>query len=82
MHIHFKYILIFDETYLGLMHDVPSFSESIEIFKNISVETGTRFVDFQDLNFSFTLDKFLNQDHITPLASSDFAKLVKSACFD
>ena len=58
------------------------FSESIEIFKNISVETGTRFVDFQDLNFSFTLDKFLNQDHITPQASSDFAKLAKSSCFD
>jgi hypothetical protein len=71
-----------DETYLRFIKDDPSFTESLEIFQNISVDYGVRFVDFQDLDYDFSLDKFINQDHITPKASADIAPLVDNACFD
>ena len=71
-----------DETYLELTEGNPAFITSLEIFKNISVEYGIRYVDFQDLNYDFSLDKFINQDHITPKASADIAPLIYSACFD
>ena len=71
-----------DEMYLKLLENSETFLESIEIFKNISIDSGVRFVDFRDLNYSFSLDKFLDQDHITPRASVDFSRLVKKNCFD
>jgi hypothetical protein len=70
-----------DQTYLGLIEDNPSFTESLEIFQKISMEEGVRFVDFRDLNYAFSLDKFINQDHITPKASAEIAPLVANACF-
>ena len=70
-----------DETYLGLIEDKPSFAEALEIFQKMSVEQDVRFVDFQDLNYDFSLDKFINQDHITPKASAEIAPLVANSCF-
>lgn len=71
-----------DETYLTNIEDNAPFSESIEVFKRISVKTGVHFVDFQELDYQFTLDKFLNQDHITAEASVEFSKLVNKYCFE
>lgn len=71
-----------DETYLDLIEGNPSFTKSLEIFQRISIENGVRYVDFQDLNYNFSLDKFINQDHITPKASADIAPLVNNSCFD
>lgn len=71
-----------DETYLDLIEDHPSFEGASEIFRDISIENGVRYVDFRDLDYDFSLDKFLNQDHITPQASADIAPLIYSACFD
>ena len=71
-----------DEMYLDLIKDNPSFTKSLEIFQKISIENKVRYVDFQDLNYNFSLDKFINQDHITPKASADIAKLVTLSCFD
>ena len=71
-----------DETYLDLTKKNPAFAESLEIFQGISIEQDVRYVDFQDLNYAFSLDKFINQDHITPKASADIAPLVDHACFD
>ena len=70
-----------DETYLETIDANPSFAKSLEIFQNIAIEYGVPYVDFQDLNYSFSLDKFINQDHITPIASADIAPLIYSACF-
>jgi len=71
-----------DETYLDLTEDNPSFAMSSEIFRDISIAEGVRYVDFRDLDYDFSLDKFINQDHITPQASAEIAPLVYSACFD
>ena len=71
-----------DETYLDLTKKNPAYAESLEIFQSISVEQGVRYVDFQDLDYVFSLDKFINQDHITPKASTEIAPLVDYACFD
>ena len=70
-----------DEMYLEMIKDDPSFTKSLEIFQNISLEYGIRYVDFQDLDYNFSLDKFINQDHITPGASADIAPLISTACF-
>ena len=70
-----------DETYLEMIKDNPSFTKSLDIFQDISIEYGVRYVDFQDLNYDFSLDKFINQDHITPMTSADIAPLVENACF-
>ena len=70
-----------DETYLRFTEDNPSFSESLKIFQKLSADYGVRFVDFQDLDYDFSLDKFINQDHITPKASAEIAPLVDNACF-
>ncbi len=71
-----------DPDYLRLTKNDPSFSNAIEIFKNIAEEKGIHFVDFQEMNYEFTLDKFINQDHITPKASRKFSMLAKELCFD
>jgi hypothetical protein len=71
-----------DETYLGYIEGNPSFEKSLEIFKRISIENEVRFVDFQDLKYDFSLDKFINQDHITPKTSADIAPLIDISCFD
>ncbi len=71
-----------DETYLNLTSDKPDFIKSIKLFKSIAEKTTARYVDFQDLEYQFTLDKFLNQDHITPRASFDFSRQVNSAYFN
>ena len=71
-----------DGTYLKFIEGNPSFAKSLEIFEEISTEYGVRFVDFQELNYDFSLDKFINQDHITPAASEDIAPLIYSSCFD
>lgn len=71
-----------DETYLKLMKGNLSFAKSLEIFQEISIEYGVRFVDFQELNYNFSLDKFINQDHITPKTSADIAPLIYASCFD
>jgi len=70
-----------DETYLDLVKNRSSFARSFEIFKGISNEQGIRYVDFQDLDYKFSLDKFINQDHITPQTSADIAPLINQACF-
>jgi len=70
-----------DETYLETIEANLSFAKSLEIFQNIAIEYGVPYVDFQDLNYDFSLDKFINQDHITPMASADIAPLIYSACF-
>ena len=70
-----------DETYLELVKDNPSFSKAMEIFKSIAIEKNVCFIDFQTLDYDFTLDKFLNQDHLTPRASIEFSKLVNQACY-
>ena len=71
-----------DETYLELTKDNPSFAMSSEIYQDISTENGVRYVDFRDLDYDFSLDTFINQDHITPQASAEIGPLVYSACFD
>jgi len=70
-----------DETYLDLIKNNSSFARSFEMFKGISNEQGIRYVDFQDLGYTFSLDKFVNQDHITPKTSADIAPLIDQACF-
>ena len=71
-----------DETYLKYIEGDTTFTKSLKIFQEISVEYGVPFVDFQDLKYDFSLDKFINQDHITPKASADIAPLVDNSCFD
>ena len=71
-----------DETYLKLINNNSSFSKAIEIFKKISIKYKIHFIDFQDLDYNFSLDKFINQDHITPKASIEFSQLVNNACFE
>ena len=70
-----------DETYLDLIKNNSSFARSFEMFNGISNEQGIRYVDFQDLGYTFSLDKFVNQDHITPKTSADIAPLIDQACF-
>jgi len=70
-----------DETYLKFIEGNMSFAKSLEIFQEISIEYGVRFVDFQELNYNFSLDKFINQDHITPKTSADIAPLIYDSCF-
>ena len=71
-----------DGTYLKTIENDPSFAESLEIFRNIANEYGVRYVDFRDLDYDFSLDKFVNQDHITPKASAEIASLIDHSCFD
>lgn len=71
-----------DEMYLDLIQGESSFYLSIEIFKDIAKELGVKFVDFRELDYDFSLNKFMNQDHLNPDASADFAPLVDKQCFD
>jgi len=70
-----------DQEYLEKIKNDPSFSESLRFFKEIALIKNVRFVDFQSLNTTFTLDRFINQDHIAADFSKEFSDLVNQACF-
>ena len=70
-----------NEEYLEAVINKPFYLKSTEIFKDISKVTGVRYVDFRKLNYSFTPDKYIDQDHISPKTSIQFEKLVRKSCF-
>lgn len=70
-----------DETYLENIKDDIQFSKALQLFKMIAEDMNIQFVDFQELDYEYTLDKFINQDHLTPDAGVEFSRLVNTYCF-
>lgn len=69
-----------DSYYLSLIEKDYSYIESIDFFKELAFEFQLKYIDFQELDMTFDLESFINQDHITPMASIDFSALVLKEC--
>jgi len=68
--------------YLQLTAGDTSFSRSEDVFKDLARQFELRYVDFRSLNINWTETMFLNQDHIRPHYSQEFADRTWDACFN
>lgn len=66
--------------YAQITRDYPDFSVAQNFFINLADNLNLTYVDYNDLNISYTLSSFSNQDHITPETSKIFSKLVLEKC--
>ena len=70
-----------DENYLGLIEGDMDFERAYEFFRGIATKYNVKYVDFRETGIEFTIDKFLNQDHLAPQFSKEFSKRVNKLCF-
>jgi hypothetical protein len=70
-----------EKSYFKYLSKDPDYTRSLALFREIASEETVRYVEFQELDMAFGLDKFLNHDHLSPEASIQFSRLVREACF-
>ncbi|TDR23769.1 hypothetical protein [Marinicella litoralis] len=70
------------ELYLTYSRELAAFDAAMAFFTDVSSEYGITHVGHHQLNTNYPKEYFINQDHITPSASKEFAASVLGACFD
>jgi len=70
-----------DKYYLKFIENNKAYQESLVQFKKIANELDIKYIDFRTLNMDFNLSAFINQDHLMPTKSKEFARLVDQACY-
>ena len=68
--------------YLDGVANDEAFSKANAAFRKLASEYSVRYVDFEQLPMAFTVEKFVNADHLNHAGSSEFAPLAVSSCFD